>query len=388
MADILHTRVRSVDILRGIVMVLMALDHTRDYFTDFYNNPTDLSVASTGTFLTRWITHFCAPVFVFLAGTSAFLSLSKKKDKKAASFFLFTRGIWLIVLELTIVRFGWLFNLDYSQTIVQVIWAIGWSMIFLAALIHLPFKAILTIGLIMVFGHNALDFIPVDTQTGTGLLWHFLHQSGFIQYGTNGSLFIIYPLIPWIGVMATGYCFGRILQYNEHKRNRLLYRIGGGAILLFIILRATNLYGDPHPWTVQESWHRTVLSFINCEKYPPSLLYLLMTLGPSIMLMPLLERAAANVGRFFTVFGRVPLFYYIAHIYLIHAMALMGAAMLGLPLDYFTDNDLIWVSKPGWGWGLPVVYAVWIAAVLLLYYPSRWFMRVKQQNKQWWLSYL
>lgn len=388
MADILHTRIRSVDILRGIVMVLMALDHTRDYFTDFYNNPTDLSVASTGMFFTRWITHFCAPVFVFLAGTSAFLSLSKKQDKKAASFFLFTRGVWLIVLELTIVRFGWLFNLDYSQTIVQVIWAIGWSMIFLAALIHLPFRWIFIIGLVMVFGHNALDFIPVNTQTGTGLLWHFLHQSGFIQYGTNGSLFVIYPLIPWIGVMAVGYCFGRIMQYNEHKRNRLLYRIGGGAILLFIILRATNLYGDPHPWTVQDSWFRTVLSFVNCEKYPPSLLYLLMTLGPSIMLMPLLERAGANAGRFFTVFGRVPLFYYIAHIYLIHAMALVGAAMLGLPLDYVTDNDLIWVSKPGWGWGLPVVYAVWIAAVLLLYYPSRWFMRVKQQNKQWWLSYL
>lgn len=369
-------------------MVLMALDHTRDYFTDFYNNPTDLSVASTGMFLTRWITHFCAPVFVFLAGTSAFLSLSRKQDKKAASFFLFTRGIWLIVLELTIVRFGWVFNLDYSQTIVQVIWAIGWSMIFLAALIHLPFKAILAIGLIMIVGHNALDFIPVDTQTGTGPLWHFLHQSGFIQYGSNGSLYVIYPLIPWIGVMATGYCFGRVMQYTEQKRNRLLYRIGGGAILLFIILRATKLYGDPLPWTAQDSWFRTILSFVNCEKYPPSLLYLLMTLGPSVMLMPLLERAGANAGRFFTVFGRVPLFYYIAHIYLIHAMALIGAAVLGLPFDYFTDNDLIWVSKPGWGWGLPVVYAVWIAAVLLLYYPSRWFMRVKQQNKQWWLSYL
>lgn len=388
MADILHTRVRSVDILRGIVMVIMALDHTRDFFTDFYNNPTDLSVATTGMFLTRWITHFCAPVFVFLAGTSAFLSLSKKQDKKAASYFLFTRGIWLIVLEFTVVRFGWLFNLDYSQIIVQVIWAIGWSMIFLAALIHLPFKWILAIGLIMIFSHNTLDFVPVDTESGTGLFWYFLHQSGFIQYGDGNSVFVIYPLIPWIGVMATGYCFGRVLQYNPHKRDKMLYRIGGAGILLFIVLRATNLYGDPHPWTGQDSWFRTVLSFINCEKYPPSLLYLLMTLGPSIMLMPMLERLGAHAGRFFTVFGRVPLFYYVTHIYLIHIMAIAGTVILGLPLNYFTDTANMWIPKAGWGWDLPVVYAVWIAAVLLLYYPSRWFMRVKQQNKQWWLSYL
>lgn len=191
-----NTRIRSVDILRGIVMVIMALDHTRDYFTNFYGNPTDLSVASTSMFLTRWITHFCAPVFIFLAGTSAYLSLSKKQNKNAASMFLFKRGIWLLILEVTVVRFGWLYNIDYSFVVIQVIWAIGWCMIFLAALIRLPYKAILAVGLIMIFGHNLLDVIQANAATGTGILWYFIHQMGSVEYSEGNSIFIIYPLLP------------------------------------------------------------------------------------------------------------------------------------------------------------------------------------------------
>lgn len=383
-----NTRIRSVDILRGVVMVIMALDHTRDYFTNFYGNPTDLSVASTSMFLTRWITHFCAPVFIFLAGTSAYLSLSKKQNKNAASMFLFKRGIWLLILEVTVVRFGWLYNVDYSFVVIQVIWAIGWCMVFLAALIRLPYKAILAVGLIMIFGHNLLDVIQANAASGTGILWYFIHQMGSVEYSEGNSIFIIYPLLPWIGVMATGYCFGKVLQQEETKRNRHLYFIGGASVLLFIILRATNIYGDPLPWAVQETPIRTILSFINCEKYPPSLLYLLMTIGPAIMLMPVLEKMSGAAGRFFTVYGRVPMFYYILHIYLIHAMALVYALMQGLPANYFTDNNMIFAPKQGWGYELPVVYLVWVMAVLLLYIPCRWFMLVKQNNKKWWLSYL
>ncbi|MCB9045112.1 MAG: DUF1624 domain-containing protein [Chitinophagales bacterium] len=383
-----NNRIRSVDILRGIVMVIMALDHTRDYFSNFHNNPTNLTVASMGMFLTRWITHYCAPVFVFLAGTSAFLSLSKKNNKKEASLFLLKRGIWLLILEFTVVRFGWMFNMDYTQTVVQVIWAIGWSMIFLSALIYLPFRGILAVGLVMIFGHNLLDMIQTEADTPSGALWYFIHQSGFIQYNGNSSVFVIYPIIPWIGVMATGYCFGSILQQDERTRNKQLYLLGGTTILFFLIIRATKLYGDPAPWEPQENFSRTVLSFINCEKYPPSLLYLLMTLGPAILIMPLLEKMSGAAGRFFIVFGRVPMFYYILHIYLVHAMALVWCVMQGLPADYFTDGNMIFAPKQGWGYELPVVYMVWILAILLLYVPCRWFMYIKLNHKKWWLSYI
>jgi uncharacterized membrane protein len=387
MEQLSQKRVISIDILRGIVMVIMALDHTRDYFTDFFHNPTDLQHASTAMFLTRWITHFCAPVFVFLAGTSAFLSLSKGKSKKEAAVFLLTRGIWLIILELTIVRLGWQFNFDYSQVFVQVIWAIGWSMIFLAGLIFLPMPAILSVGLVMILGHNTLDSIRASSFGEHAMWWNIIHEFGFLQFDGWGAM-VIYPLVPWIGVMATGYCFGSLFRQEKKTRNRNLLAIGFSAIGLFIVLRFTNTYGDPNPWSVQPAWWRTVLSFINCEKYPPSLLYLLMTIGPAITLMPLLEKAGNAIGRIFTVFGRVPMFYYIMHIYLLHSMAIIVAALKGIPYRYFTDNDTLFAPKPGWGFSLGAVYAYWLLAVVLLYFPCRWFMRVKTSNKKWWLSYV
>lgn len=381
------TRIKSIDLLRGFVMVLMALDHTRDYFTDFYQNPTDLELATTPMFLTRWITHFCAPVFIFLAGSSAYLSLQKKNSKKDATVFLLTRGTWMILLELTLVRFGWQFNFDLSQLFVQVIWAIGWSMIFLSVLIHLPFYALLSFGLLMIFGHNLLDVIQAEDLGGRGWLWHIIHQFGLVQ-AEGFSVFVIYPLVPWIGVMATGYCFGRVMLLPEYKRRKALLTIGGVAILLFVILRFINVYGDPHPWEVQPTFGRSILSFINCEKYPPSLLYLLMTLGPSILVLPFIEKTENRVTRFFTVFGRVPLFYYLLHIYLIHTMAVLLALAVDTPIRYFIDNELIFGPKPNWGFGLPVVYLVWAVAIAILYYPSRWFMYIKLNHKKWWLSYL
>ena len=382
-------RIVSIDILRGIVMVIMALDHVRDYFSSFKAyDALDLQHASTAMFFTRWITHFCAPIFVFLSGTSAFLSIRRGKTKKEASLFLLSRGIWLIILELTIVRFGWQFNIDYSLVFVQVIWAIGWSMIFLALFIFLPLPAIATIALIIIFGHNALDGIHATQFGASGPFWNILHEQGQISYGNHDTLFVLYPLVPWIGVMAAGYCFGSIMLKPQHQRDKTLYAIGISAIVLFIILRATNVYGDPFPWQAQPTWSRSVLAFIKCQKYPPSLLYLLMTIGPAITAMPLLEKLNNGFGKFFTVYGRVPMFYYVLHIYLIHSMALITGLIMGFPSHIFTDNGAIFRPDNGWGFSLPIVYLYWATTVLLLYYPCRWFMQYKANNKKWWLSYI
>ena len=361
-------------------MIIMALDHTRDFFYHSDFDPTDLAHTSTILFLTRWITHYCAPTFIFLSGTSAFLSQGRGKTKKQAAFQLLTRGIWLIMIEVTIVRFGWLFNLDYSRVIFQVIWAIGCSMVVLSALVFLPRYAILTFALVLILGHDALDGIKAASLGNYGNLWRILHEQGMINYGNGNSIFVIYPLIPWVGVMAAGYCFGSLFRMPEQQRNKWLYGIGSSAILLFIVLRSVNIYGDPSPWHRQALLHRSILSFINCSKYPPSLLYLLMTLGPGIALLPILERMNGAMGRFFTVYGRVPFFYYILHIYLIH--------FIGVIFEYqqhgtATVNINIHPSV-----SLAMMYIVYAVIILLLYFPCRWFMKVKMNNKKWWLSYL
>ncbi len=371
-------RINSIDVLRGIVMVVMALDHVRDYFSDFKYEPTDLQHAGTIMFFTRWATHYCAPVFIFLSGTSAFLSMGKGRTIKEEAMRLLTRGLWLLVLEMTIVRFGWTFDVDYSMIFLQVIWAIGISMIVLSGLIFLPRAAILSIGLTMIFTHNLFD--GMQPTGAIRVLWQFLHVQGMLPYGNGNNIFVIYPLIPWIGVMAVGFCFGAVFNMEETARNKWLYRTGGSAMLLFVALRFINLYGDPSPWQIQPTAWRTVLSFINCTKYPPSLLYLLMTLGPAILLMPLLERMSGVIGDIFKVYGRVPLFYYILHIYLVHGMAVIASYLFsnGAPVKVFEHP----------GYGLPVVYGVWLLAVVILYFPSRWFMRIKQSHRKWWLSYL
>lgn len=385
---VVNKRIASVDILRGIIMVIMALDHARDYFSNYKGDPLDFDHAGVAMFFTRWITHFCAPVFIFLSGTSAFLSLNKGKTKKEASILLLTRGIWLLILEVTVIRFGWQFNLDYTFIVFQVIWAIGWSMIFLAAFIYLPIPAIATIGLLIVFGHNILDAIQAKNFGDEAVFWDIFHEQGFLHFKNGVNLFVIYPIIPWIGVMALGYCFGTILLKQEQERNKWLYRIGLGAILLFIVLRWSNLYGDHHPWAHQSSTLNTFLDFIKCEKYPPSLLYLLMTIGPAISVMPLLEKANNRISSFFSVYGRVPMFYYILHIYLIHGMALISGIIAGASLDTFTKNGALFDPKNTWGFSLGIVYIYWISAVLLLYFPCKWFMNVKMKHKKWWLSYL
>ncbi len=370
-------RINSIDILRGIVMVVMALDHVRDFFSDFNFDPTDLQHASSIMFFTRWITHFCAPVFIFLSGTSAFLSLGKIASKKEAAWRLFTRGVWLIVLEVTFVRLGWSFDINYHMVFLQVIWAIGCSMVVLSALIFLPWEWILGIGLIMIFGHNALDNVHPAVMT---TFWDVLHVQGPITYGHGNTIMIMYPLVPWIGVMAVGYCFGKIFQLPEHLKNKSLYNIGVSCIVWFVILRAINVYGDMSPWHTQVTWWRTVLSFINCTKYPPSLLYLLMTLGPAIALLPILGKMSGAAGNIFRVYGRVPLFYYVLHLYLVHGMAILAGYL-------FKGNAGVSVfAHPGYP--LPWVYGFWLLAVVILYFPCRWFMYIKQNHRKWWLSYL
>jgi uncharacterized membrane protein len=372
-------RIVSIDILRGIVMVIMALDHARDYFSNFKFDPTDLQHTNTAMFFTRWVTHFCAPVFIFLSGTSAFLSLSKKGTKKDAFSRLFTRGLWLIIVEVTIVRYGWAFDFDYSLIFLQVIWAIGCSMVVLSVLIFLPIRIILAIGLIMIFGHNMLDNLH-PANGSMSVFWLFLHVQTPLAYGQGNTVMILYPLVPWIGVMAVGYCFGTIFSQPEQQRHKTFYLIGGSAILLFVVLRAVNIYGDPAPWSVQTGGLNTALSFINVSKYPPSLLYLLLTLGPAIVSLPLLEKVRGTAGNIFTVYGRVPLFYYVLHIYLLHSMAIVFGYLLK------GDTNVTAFVHPGYT--LPSVYIFWLLSVVILYWPCGWFMRVKMNNRQWWLSYL
>jgi uncharacterized membrane protein len=376
-------RIHSIDILRGIIMVIMALDHVRDFYSNVQYDPLDLTKTTAALFLTRWVTHFCAPTFIFLSGTSAFLSLSKKKTKKEASLFLLSRGIWLLFLELTLIGFGWRVDPGFHMIFAQVIWAIGWSMIVLSALVFLKPVYVGAFGLILIFGHNALDYIKADTWGHYKFFWMFLHEQNFYQINGYESIFILYPLVPWVGVMAAGYAFGTFFKLEPTARQSLFIRIGLGALLLFIILRCFNIYGDPFPWAPQDSWWKNILAIIKCQKYPPSLLYLLMTLGISILALAAFEHTNNKLSNIFIVFGRVPLFYYVLHIYLAHFSQIAFALLSGISIKQIATGSL-----SNFGFGLPGVYLVWLIIVTILYFPCRWFMKVKQRRKDWWLSYL
>ena len=383
-----RTRLDSIDLLRGLVMVIMALDHVRDYFTNVRFDPLDLTHTNGALAFTRLITHFCAPVFVFLAGTGAYLSLSRGKSRAHLAKFLLTRGLWLIVLEMTVVRLGWEFNFNYSLAFVQVIWVIGCSMIALAALVHLPSRVTGLLGVAMIVTHNLTDTLDPGQLGVFGWPWQVLHAGGVIPYAPGRLFIVAYPLIPWVGVMAAGFAFGEVFTAGEGRRKRLLYAIGGGMILAFLALRATNLYGDPTPWSVQPTGVLSVVSFLNCQKYPPSLLYLLMTLGPAIALLPVLEKWKGKTAGFFLVYGRVPMFYYILHLFLFHTLALATAAVMGYDTGFLFTDPFLRPWPAAWGFGLTGVYAFWVLTVLLLYPVCRWFALVKRRRRDAWLSYL
>ena len=380
-------RLDSIDLLRGLAMVVMALDHVRDFFTDVRFDPLDLSQTTPYLFLTRWITHHCAPAFIFLAGTGAFLYLMRGRTRNDLAKFLLSRGLWLVFLELSVVRFAWLFNLDYSFVFVQVIWVIGWSMVALSGLIFLPRRGLALVSLGLIALHNLADSIDPGSFGSFAWLWQMLHVQGVIRWGEGNVLFVIYPLIPWIGVMGAGYLFGSIVLQEEGVRRRQMYTIGFILIASFIFLRALNVYGDPHPWSVKDSPVKTFLSFLDTQKYPPSLLYLMMTLGPAIAILPFLERWEGKFANFITVFGRVPLFYYVVHLYLIHVLALIAARHTMGSFRFLVSNVPFEAFPPSYGFSLGVVYAIWIAVVLLLYIPCQWFAGVKRKSNNPLLSY-
>jgi uncharacterized membrane protein len=384
-APIKGARLNSIDLLRGLVMVVMALDHTRDFFSGNGFNPRD--VTDPALFLTRWITHFCAPTFIFLAGISAFLYGARGRTRGDVSRFLFTRGLWLVLLEFTVVRFSWRFSFHIDHFVAQVIFVIGASMVALSLLVRLPRWAIAAIGLVMIAGHNMFDGIKAEQLGAAAPLWHVLHQPGLIDIAPGINLFVLYPLIPWIGVMAAGYVLGPVFTRERASRVRQLLALGVALTVGFILLRATNFYGDPAPWVAQKTFLATVLSFINCEKYPPSLLYLGMTLGPALMLLAAFEGARARVAGWITTYGRVPLFYYVAHLYLIHALAVLFALVtIGRDIGWLFGSG---AHKPGsYGLSLPGIYVVWLTVVVSLYPLCRWFAAVKRGRSEWWWSYL
>jgi uncharacterized membrane protein len=382
-----RTRIESVDLVRGVIMILMALDHVRDFFGVPGSNPTDLANATAPLFFTRWITHFCAPVFFLLTGTGAYLSL-RKKSKRELSRFLFTRGLWLIFLDLVVTRgFGWQFNFDYHVTMIIVLWALGWAMIVLSALVYLPPSVVTAFGVVMIASHNLLDSIRSANP-----LWSMLHSPNFIVNTPQHVVFVAYPLIPWVGVTAAGYGLGQIFSWPSARRKIFLIRLGLGMITAFAILRGINVYGDPQRWSTQKSAAFTLLSFLNTTKYPPSLLFLLMTLGPALFFLWAVDGGIPRALRPALVFGKVPMFYYLLHIPLIHLVAIAVChARYGQVHWMFESTNLGQypvTPPPGWGYSLPIVWMTWVLVVLTLYPPCRWFAALKQQRNDAWLSYL
>lgn len=389
-------RIESLDILRGMVMVLMALDHVRDYthFGYFYDDPTLLSSTTPALFFTRWITHFCAPVFVFLAGTSSYLYGQKQASKRALSRFLFTRGLWLIFIELTVVTFAWFFDPRFGITNFQVIWAIGICMVFLSLLIRLPPKVLLGLGLLILFGHNTLDTVNTDGTDLGSILWYLTHQQNFILLeGSDHPVFIFYPFLPWLGIMILGYALGPLYAkgFDARNRKKWLSVLGLGSIALFALIRLTNFYGDPSDWSAQESDIFTAMSFLNTTKYPPSLLYALMTLGPALLFLRGIESIKNSVTDFLAVIGRVPFFFYIIHLYLIHLIGMVGLNIQGVDWKemIFTPERFASGYLADKGFPLYVTYLVWIGLIALLYPICFRFMQYKSKNRaKWWLSYL
>jgi uncharacterized membrane protein len=379
-------RVQSVDALRGLIMIVMALDHTRDFFhaDAMLFQPEDLTRTTTAIFLTRWITHFCAPVFMFTAGIGAFFWLSRGRTRWQLSEFLLKRGLWLALLDLTVIRFAMTFGA--GTVILTPLWGLGWAMVLLAALIYLPLLPLTLLSLGVIASHNLLDRVSAEQFGSAAWVWNWTHQLGaFFVHGV--PVVISYPLVPWFAVMAAGFCFGNVLILEPARRRLWMLCIGASLTLAFLIIRGINLYGDPVPWS------GGVLSFLRCNKYPPSLDFLLMTLGPSILLLAGFDRIEFSAVNPLIVFGRVPLFYFIAHLYVIHCLAFPlawlrygHAEFLTQPLRSMGGSGSAY--PPHYGYSLSFVYLIWIFVVAALYPACLWFARLKQRRTDWWLSYL
>jgi uncharacterized membrane protein len=406
MTEYSKRRIDSIDLLRGLVMVILLIDHTREYVHGeaFRFSPTDLSKTDAAIFFTRWVTHICAPTFVFLAGTSICLQKLRGKTTAELSGFLLTRGLWLIILEFTVIRFSLFFNFDYSFFgLAEVIWIFGVSMVILAALVHLPVRVVGVIGIAVIALHNLLDPLavpPATSMAGTPAptvpqsLWLLLHQPGFVPITPNVKLFVAYPLLPWVGVMAAGYALGAVYAWEGERRRRFLYTLGIAVTISFVALRAINIYGDPQPWSPQPSTLFTLLSFLNTTKYPASLLFLLMTLGPSLIILAWADKTQNTernfLGRIFITFGRVPLFYFILQMFVAHLFGIVLSLIAGKSVGFYFANfpESSTGAPPDAGFPLWVVYAAWLTGLLVLYPLCRAYGKIKQNRHGFPFSYL
>ena len=388
-----HGRIYSIDLLRGLVMILMALDHTRDFIhaEAFTHNPLDPATTTPFLFFTRFITHYCAPVFVLLAGVSIYLQ-GLRKSQGELSVFLLKRGLWLIFVEFILITFAWTFDFRFILFVMQVIWAIGISMVFMSVIIRLPYWLIVTLGLTIVLGHNVFDFVEA---THNGLWWDLLRNGNFAFHEIlpGRQIAIIYPFLPWLGLMMVGYGLGKIFEpaVSIERRKKFLINTGLGLIFLFVALRYLNVYGDPHPWSVQGEGWRTFLSFMNVHKYPPSLLFFCITLGPALILLALFENTSNKVSQAISIYGRVPFFYYILHFYILHLLAMIlflfrghtweegTQSIYGIPFNFLIQGE---------GYSIGIVYLIWILMVLALYPLCKWFSDLKKRSGHWAMSYL
>ncbi len=382
-------RISSIDLLRGLIMIIMALDHTRDFFhvTAMTQDPLEPATTTPALFFTRWITHFCAPVFVFLSGLSAWLS-SRKKSRSEASLFLVKRGAWLIIVEVTLVTFGLSFNPFFNFIVLQVIWAIGWSMIILGVLMRLSWHAVFVTGILLFTSHNVLDYFSLGSSETGRYIWGTLFTSQGMVLPVNNNLFIgiFYAILPWTGIMLLGYSAGTWFRndYSADKRRRNLLVTGGLLTILFIVLRIARGYGDPGAWDGE-----SLYSFLDTSKYPPSLLYACLTLGPALVFLALFEKTRARWVDLVSIYGKVPFFYYILHFYLIHTLLVIVFFASGFTSAQISDGQTPFFFRPlNVGYSLWIVYIIWLAVVALLYFPCRWFYRYKTSHSQWWLKYL
>jgi len=386
LAKVSKGRIDSIDLVRGVVMVLMTLDHVRLCVNS--SDPGDLTQTTFALFMTKWITHFCAPTFVFLAGASAYLfeqrssCESHAKRKAMVSRFLWTRGLWLIFLELTVISFGWYFG---PGLLFQVIWVIGAGMLILSMLVYAPRLLTMMIGIIMIVAHNLLDSFTPST---CDFLWSLIHQLRYFEISANFEVGVEYPLIPWIGVMFVGYGSGALWEMNEMRRRRILVTLGGALTITFVLLRWLNTYGDPFPWKPQSNFLMTAASFLNCHKCPPSLMYLLMTIGPLFLTLACFNKSVPAMLRPVVVLGRVPLFYYLLHLYVIF-LVVIGLSWIQTGDPWFSRPQNIdnWGDK--YGLGLTGIYAMTACVVVFMYFISRWYQEIKKRNPSiWWLKYL